>query len=410
MTDTENLVRLLSDSEFERIEVDLGVPNIFSILSVGRNELAHSNMLAWLLNPKGSHGIRELFLRRFLRDVVANEGSGLSVVDIETLEYGNLEIRREWGDSMHGRLDLLIVHEEFIVGIENKVDSIDSEGQIGRYTSMLISEFKGKAKNIYLIYLTPGGASPQKVFEPDAGIMYINYSYMSIMEHLEGLLRAHEILNPKSLAYMKDYLHILRRDIVQDDPLNREAAKLYRVHKEAFDFIIRNIPDVVNLLGSRLNQLVEENSEWQLCNKLYKGYTRFLPKILYQIIPQSEQGYQQEVFYFELYYYASQELPKKLTLQVVLSPKCDINTRKALLQALSAHPEFKDARGEQWKTYLRRNFTLKSAGDLGLNPDDVTQYADQLWNEMKIADWVNRIMDKFDLEKLKLALQLDDRS
>ena len=46
---------LLNDDDFERIEIGLKAPNIFSILGVSRTEIRHSNFLGWLLDPNGSH-------------------------------------------------------------------------------------------------------------------------------------------------------------------------------------------------------------------------------------------------------------------------------------------------------------------------------------------------------------------
>jgi hypothetical protein len=43
---------------------------------VGKHEIRHSNFLAWLLNPNESHGIGDLFLTQFLRDIVLDEKCG----------------------------------------------------------------------------------------------------------------------------------------------------------------------------------------------------------------------------------------------------------------------------------------------------------------------------------------------
>ena len=53
---------LLNDVDFDKLDLGLKNPNIFSILRITRNEIRHSNFLSWLLNPKGSHGLDDLFL------------------------------------------------------------------------------------------------------------------------------------------------------------------------------------------------------------------------------------------------------------------------------------------------------------------------------------------------------------
>ena len=55
---------LINDEDFDRLELGLNQPNIFEILRISKTEIRHSNFLSWLLNPKGSHGIGEVFLKK----------------------------------------------------------------------------------------------------------------------------------------------------------------------------------------------------------------------------------------------------------------------------------------------------------------------------------------------------------
>jgi PD-(D/E)XK nuclease superfamily len=45
--------------ELRELERRLGPFNIFDVLKSAHNEIRHSNVLAWLLDPKGSHGMRD---------------------------------------------------------------------------------------------------------------------------------------------------------------------------------------------------------------------------------------------------------------------------------------------------------------------------------------------------------------
>ena len=59
--------------------------NIFSILNVDRDEVhTHSAMLSELLNPKGSHGQGDAFLKLFLKDVVHKEDLNTQAAEILT--------------------------------------------------------------------------------------------------------------------------------------------------------------------------------------------------------------------------------------------------------------------------------------------------------------------------------------
>ena len=62
----EALQRLILDGDLERLEDLLAEFNLFDVLSIARQETQHSAFLAWLLDPRGSHGLRDYFLRGFL--------------------------------------------------------------------------------------------------------------------------------------------------------------------------------------------------------------------------------------------------------------------------------------------------------------------------------------------------------
>ena len=104
---SERLKAIEKDFDFEKLELNLKLPNIFRILKISKAEIRHSNFLAWLLNPNESHNLKDTFLKHFLLDIS---------VDFDTLDLQELEIRREWKN-----IDLLILSSKFLVCIENKV-------------------------------------------------------------------------------------------------------------------------------------------------------------------------------------------------------------------------------------------------------------------------------------------------
>ena len=52
--------------DLERLEDMLAEFNVFEMLGIEKNEIRHSAFLAWLLDPNGTHGLGDYFLRRFL--------------------------------------------------------------------------------------------------------------------------------------------------------------------------------------------------------------------------------------------------------------------------------------------------------------------------------------------------------
>lgn len=62
----EKYAKLLTDLNFERLDLIFRKPNIFAALNIAHYEIRHSNFLGWLLDPAGNHGLNDIFLKRIL--------------------------------------------------------------------------------------------------------------------------------------------------------------------------------------------------------------------------------------------------------------------------------------------------------------------------------------------------------
>src|SRR5690606_29538686 len=106
-----------------------------------------------LLNPKGSHGQKDIFLKLFL-NVFNITGFNIDtevkaqVILEEFAGKVNLE------DGTGGRMDIVIKTSNKIVVIENKVYAPDQNKQLIRYSN--------KYPNAHLIYLTLDGSPPER--------------------------------------------------------------------------------------------------------------------------------------------------------------------------------------------------------------------------------------------------------
>ena len=103
--------------------------NIFKILGIGRREVStHSPMLGNLLNPKGSHGQGDAFLRLFV--------SMLGIADFDTAS-ARLELEYYIGrvtEKSGGRIDIVILDKDGnAIFIENKIGAGDQKKQLQRY-------------------------------------------------------------------------------------------------------------------------------------------------------------------------------------------------------------------------------------------------------------------------------------
>lgn len=87
--------------------------NIFEVLEIHRFERAHSALLAWLLDPRGSHGVGNQFLRSFL------EAAGIQADDV-----GLVAVSRELRCG-GGYVDVHAQGSGWSLYVEVKVDALE---------------------------------------------------------------------------------------------------------------------------------------------------------------------------------------------------------------------------------------------------------------------------------------------
>ncbi|MDD3723483.1 MAG: PD-(D/E)XK nuclease family protein [Lutibacter sp.] len=135
--------------------------NLFDILDRRTDEVkTHSAMIAELLNPKGSHGLGDEFLKLFLNYLKTNvleEKNGIEIQDVSNTsvftEYyiGKINDEKVKG----GQIDIYLSNKQFNICIENKIFAGDQHLQLLRYHNFLNSK-TGKL----LLYLTLNSDAP----------------------------------------------------------------------------------------------------------------------------------------------------------------------------------------------------------------------------------------------------------
>ena len=141
--------QLIKDINFDRLDLELKNPNIFQILKISNTEIRHSNFLSWLLDPSQSHKIGDIFLKRFLREVFSSDKfETIDQIDVEGMNLSNVQIYREWKN-----IDILIVLNETVVCVENKILTKEHSNQLERYKKIVEENFPNLRK--IFVYLTP---------------------------------------------------------------------------------------------------------------------------------------------------------------------------------------------------------------------------------------------------------------
>jgi len=373
---------LLNDLDFDKIELELKIPNIFQILNISRTEIRHSNFLSWLLDPNGTHGLSKLFLTKFLRELATSEiASELDEFEIEELNFNNVELRREWRN-----IDLLIIFDTLVICIENKFDSQDHTNQLLKYRTIIDNAFQNH-KKVY-VYLTPTGLQPKAITERT---LYSLYSYEKIIDHADKILKIHgKSLNIGVYQYISDYLTTLKRELMKNDNLNELANKIYKNHRELFDFVIENKSDIATALYPIFENKIR-NSNWKVCSK-NKGYVRFLTQQLDQIIPLKGQGWPlKECFLFEIDFLWNKN---RAVFKTVISPS-NTDIQNIFCDAMRNVQGYSTPNGKKWLVHFTHSWEFKIGNITELDENNIINLLDAQW------DKITEIVTKVETELLK---------
>ncbi len=327
---------LLKDPDFDRLDLELKNPNIFQILRISNNEIRHSNFLSWLLDPNQSHKLGDVFLKRFLREIFSsNKFSEIDQVDVEGMDLSKVDIRREWEN-----IDILIELEDVVVCIENKVLAKEHSNQLTRYKDIIQRNFPDKYKTF--VFLSPDGSDSQNEIDS-----YEPISYDFIVDSLDRILSVYgDSINQQVTNYIKDYIIILKRELLGTDKLTELSNKIYRNHKDLMDFIFDHKPDLVDRLRKIMIDEVAKRG-WILGSE-NKYYVRFLTPTIKPFIyyNQKKVGWNKgESFLFEIYLYPQSN---KLNFKTVISPSEKPYNPQRFEEILLEIKGFRESKGNKW--------------------------------------------------------------
>ena len=198
--------------------------NVFEMLGVAHYEVTHSKIIAGFLNPQGSHGQGDLFLRLFLQ-TIENK-------DEINLDTSKAKVYTEYGIGLNGRLDIFIDNGSYGIIIENKVYAGDGEEQLKRYNDFAKEKY-GEG-NYIIYYLTLDGHEASD--NSSNGVVY------------------------KCISYSKDIINWLQLCIheIATMPLVRETLVQYLNHIKQL-----TNQDMGNLNEEELIKLLAENTNFE---------------------------------------------------------------------------------------------------------------------------------------------------
>jgi len=234
-----------------------------------RQELRHSDFLAFLLNPQQNHGLGDTFLKMLLQQVLlASRGvqMPINLIDLDVWSLEDTTVLREWHS-----IDLLLLNEtnKVAVIIENKIDSGEHDDQLDRYY-LTVKEHYPDWKIIPL-FLTPEGYPPS--YDE-----YLPVGYTTVAELVANISNRRSFTLGTDIKTLLDhYASMLRRHIVSESEITALCRKIYKKHQRALDLIFESRPNyqdqVLNIIEGFVN---EEDS--LVADKRTSNMVAFAPK------------------------------------------------------------------------------------------------------------------------------------
>jgi hypothetical protein len=211
-------------AEMLRCQLDMRLAtgfNVFDLIEPDENKL--SDVLAGLLNPKGTHGQGDLFLRLLFERLNLHPDAELTKdanVQREAPMRGTLKDRR--------RMDVF-VDAGVLLAIENKVDSPEQEDQVSDYLVDL--ERRCSCPPVQpiqntLIFLTPDHRSPEWLSESElenhqrSGRLHCWGYQEELRDWLDACRR--DCQAQKIRDFLSDFIAYIESDLKRESEANQE--------------------------------------------------------------------------------------------------------------------------------------------------------------------------------------------
>jgi len=207
--ESRDLFELENDKTFQQLNQQVNSFNALKILKLENYEIRHSNILAWLLDPKENHGLRDYFLRKMLEHLILIDENGdkLQYEAVgEILNHSLIEshVYREVKTDNNRFIDLIIVNQQLksVFLIENKFYSTESKNQLDDYLTFIQNIFKDFT--IIPIYLTLDGEEPS-----NQQYFILTYERIESILHIILMLYRSQ-LSDNVYTFIEDYNQMLR--------------------------------------------------------------------------------------------------------------------------------------------------------------------------------------------------------
>jgi hypothetical protein len=281
----QQLSEFLLSRQLVRLETRLGGFNLFNVLGLANKELIHSRMLAWLLQPGESHGLGDLFLRRWLMHVLSDadvsDAKLPTAPDIEAAEWVEVDAVTEVAMSREDRLDVVVTLRErgqverlWLVAVEVKVDSDEGDQQLPRYSQVLAKRYPNADQKV-LLFLT-------KYETPPSDPLWIHTQFEVVATALrDSIAQRADGIGAGPKLVLSNYVSLLEETFMTNSKVIRAVENIVKMHPEAVELLVKHRPDrLLNWTRLLRNELKNRQAAMEISVKDSDGrdYIIFAPK------------------------------------------------------------------------------------------------------------------------------------
>jgi len=387
----EYVIEFLKDIDIlDEVNDKLGF-NVFKTLNIVHNEIRHSNVISWLINPNETHQLKDLFFKNLVIKIYLDNQKRFKASDLEQLfiwDFNDLTVYRE-----KNHIDILVVDDKnkLVFAIENKIRSTEHSNQLERYKVGLEKNYPLNTYNHMYVYLTAN--------EDDASdSSWISFSYKDLVEVIEKMIPN---LNDKPLHFINDYIAILRREIMPNEKLEKLCADIYKKHKYALDLIYQYKPDEISNISDTIIKMIDENNMYTRYHSV-KNYIRFSTQSLNQLNKKYKDVAGNWVKEQAVILYEIKINNKMISLSIVVGPTKD-NSRNVIIDYYKNKTNESLKESVKWTTLRSVNLiSIKSMEEMESIIDKVEGNFND--NVSKFVLEIDKIFENFNSDMLKVMI------
>ncbi len=242
LTNPRALRLLETDQRFQQLDHYVPPLALIRTMGVSRDEVAHSELLAMLLNPR-RHAGAEAMLRTLLSEMASAPSLDKKIIErfwaIVEAPWRRVSVHRE-------RLFIDVVVEiasaegAVVVGIENKIDAVEQPEQIARYQTALESAYPDRIAVV--VFLTPTGREPTTA-RVGGPVPALALGYESVLAAVEEA-RLQAPSGSRDESVLGEVAAHLKEDILGNTEVKNLVRELWKTHGRALQLAIRHRPQL----------------------------------------------------------------------------------------------------------------------------------------------------------------------